>query len=118
MSIQLPPAGSGHAAPLNIFETAAGQQARMAAQAAIQKPEHGERPHQTLARGDGAARAGLLDASSISKSLQFAQDIHTRIYVATGSPNGAAGVPGLHTYQNGLANIQEGIAVLAGKAHP
>ena len=90
----------------------------MAAQAALQKPEQGERPHQTLASAEGSAIAGLVDASSITKSVQFAKDVQTRNYVATGSHNGPAGAPGLHTTQNGLANIKEGIAVLSGKAHP
>ena len=89
----------------------------MAARAALQKPEQGERPHQTLASAQGSAVAGLVDASSITKSVQFAKDVQTRNYVATGSPNGPAGVPGRHTAQNGLANISEGIAVLSGKTH-
>ena len=118
MSIQLPPAGSGHAAPLNVFQTGAGVADRMAAQAALQKPQEGGRPHQTLANATGSAVAGLVAAARIAKSLQFAQDVHARNYVATGSPNGPAGVPGRHTTQNGLANIKEGIAVLSGKAHP
>jgi hypothetical protein len=114
VNVSFPVGGSGHAAPLNLFETSAGQAVSVASQASREKVTRGERPHETLAEGQGASLVGLI-SPNVAKATEFANDIKTRVATATNSANGPAGVAGVHQTQNGLANIQEGVAVLSGK---
>jgi len=114
MNVSFPVGGSGHAGPLNLFETNAGAAVQQAARASREKVTQGGRPHQTLSQGQGGAIAGLLNVP-INTSIEFAADVKQRVVVATNSANGPAGVPGVHQTQNGLANIHEGVAVLSGK---
>ena len=113
MSVSLGLAGSGHSAPIDLFESPASQQGQVAEQAARENPRT-ERPHQELAQANAAAVIGLFQATSIAKGLQLANDIAARNAAATGSVNGPAGVSGPFLAQLGLATIRQGIADLSG----
>ncbi|MHB8618897.1 MAG: hypothetical protein ACYDAG_04875 [Chloroflexota bacterium] len=115
MSATLPPIGSGTIGQVNIFRTPASRVSSWAATVAGQAVSRGETPHLNLSRALGASLIGAIETIDISSGKSNANRLSESLTLLTGSPGGRpAGVPAIHSTVNGLANIENGIALLAG----
>ena len=86
-----------------------------AASAAGQHTARGEKPHLTLAAGDGGALVNLIDTANISPAARVAAAIGQRVTELTNSPNGPAGMPGIHPVINGIAELGKFAKDIAGQ---